>query len=112
MSNLAPSMNKPEMYLPFAGLVVIFDESVNLVTLVSIVNLSSSYLFSLHYCCESAIMYEYGTWMPDSHVHAGSPFFIQLSYWFTRVMSWFIHDASFLLVNGASAFQLSGMNPF
>jgi len=50
--------------------------------------------------------------MPDSQVQAGSPFLIQLFYWSTRMISWFTHEASLLFVNGASAFQLSGMKPF
>lgn len=99
------------MYLPLGGLVVIWDASVNLVTLVSIVSLSSSNLFSLHYCCESAIMYENGIWIPVSHVTVGSPFLIQLFYCSMRLISCNIHDASFLFVNGASAFHDSGMKP-
>jgi hypothetical protein len=50
--------------------------------------------------------------MPDNQVQAGSPFLFQLFYWSTRMISWFTHEASLLFVNGASAFQLSGMKPF
>lgn len=109
-SNLAPSIYIPEMYLPFFGLLGTFDESVNVVTLVSIVNLSNSSVFCLQNCWLSATIYDYGMCIPDNQVQLGSHLIHSL-YCSILLRRWIIHDASFLLVWGDNFFQASGMNP-